>query len=139
MENSSASTGSSHSAACSLVFPNYGKGGREGPGAKGCPDGIFRSSCNTTSHLLEASSISRTCPGGFLDAKIPFRQCVKVLLEIRPEACETGRGCCCPKRHPTTPNPPQPGEEIETKSHGMVYVGRDNEGSSMAESFVTEV
>lgn len=74
-----------------------------------------------------------------MDAKIPFRQCVKVLLEIRPEVCETGRGWCCPKRHPTTPNPPQPGEEIETKSHGMVYVGRDNEGSSMAESFVTEV
>lgn len=139
MENSSASTGSSHSTACSLVFPNYGKGGREGPGAKGCPDGIFRSSCNITSHLLEAPSISRTRPGGFLDAKIPFRQCVKVLLKIPPEVCETGRGWCCPKRHPTIPNPPQQGEEIETKSHGIVYVGRGNEGSSMAKSFITEV
>lgn len=92
---------------CSLVFPNYGKGGREGPRAKGCPNGILRSSCNITSHLLEPPSMSRTCPGGSLDAKKknPFRWCVKVLLEMI-EVCERGRGCCCPKRPPATPNPP---------------------------------
>lgn len=34
----------------------YVKRGREGPGPKGFPDGILRSSCYTAAHLLEAPS-----------------------------------------------------------------------------------
>lgn len=50
-------------------FQTVGKEGGKGPGVKGCPDEILRSSCNTISHLLEAPSTSRTHPGGSLDAK----------------------------------------------------------------------
>lgn len=71
--------------------------------------------------------------------KNPFGCCVKVLLEII-EVCERGRGCCCPKRPPGTPNPPHhPSQVRRLKQRVMECFGWDNEGSGMAESLITQL